>query len=258
MIERLWRRFRLVPMLLIVAGLAFSVRVGDFVHGLDRMGAASAAAPASGVEEVAHAEPPSTRPQAIVQTATSDSTPPESTTPAPSTPPGAATLPDPVPRTAGSGSGEWRDATDTEIESSTVRSDLYQDLARRREQLDRREKEIAVREALLSAAERELDQKLRELKTLSADIEESMQKISEEEEARINSLVKIYETMKPKDAASIFNTLDLDVLMAILTRMSERRASPIIAQMNPDRARTITIMMSEQKQSGDASFPGGY
>ena len=172
MIERLWRRFRLVPMLLLVAGLAFSVRVGDFVYGLEKMGAASAAAPTTGIEDASHAEPPSTRPQAVMQAAASE----EAAQPSPAQP---STLPDPLPRTAGSGGGEWRDATDTEIESSTVRSDLYQDLARRREQLDRREKEIAVREALLSAAERELDQKLRELKTLSADIEESMQKLSE-------------------------------------------------------------------------------
>jgi flagellar motility protein MotE (MotC chaperone) len=105
-----------------------------------------------------------------------------------------------------------------------------------------------VREALLSAAERELDQKLRELTVLQSEIEASMKKRSDEEIARIASLVKIYEGMKPKDAASILNTLDLDVLLVIMTQMSERKSSPIMAEMNPERARTLTIMMSEQRQ----------
>ena len=54
--------------------------------------------------------------------------------------------------------------------------------------------------------------------------------------------------MKPKDAARIFDTLDLDVLVSVMSQMSERKLSPILASMNPERARTITIMLAEQKQ----------
>ena len=53
--------------------------------------------------------------------------------------------------------------------------------------------------------------------------------------------------MKPKDAARIFNTLDLDVLLNVVSRMSERKSAPVIASMDPERARTLTIMLMEQK-----------
>lgn len=252
------QKIRILPLLIVVAMLAFTVRVGDFISGLEHMGAASA-------QEEVKAEPPPINQQAketdhpageikgrLDLSAEGDKVKlkPEfeaeanqqAIVPAEPAMPGAVDGGEP------GGQAEWKDATDTEIDNSEVKSDLYKDLAKRREQLDKREKEIVVREALLSAAERELDQKLRELTNLKGEIESSMKKRSDEEDARISSLVKIYEGMKAKDAASIFNTLDLDVLITIMTKMSERKSSPILAEMNQDRARTITIMMAEQKQ----------
>ena len=240
------QKIRLLPLLIMVAMLAFAVRVGDFISGLEHMGSAIA-------QEEVKAEPPPMNTET-----TTKQPPPDEAKDHPDTvsvegkdPPEAGGEAA-IAEAAGSGGPaqrvEWKDATDTEIDSSEIKSDLYKDLAARREQLDKREKEIAVREALLSAAERELDQKLRELTNLRGEIEASMKKRSDEEDTRITSLVKIYEGMKAKDAASIFNTLDLDVLMVIMTRMSERKSSPILAEMNQDRARTITIMMAEQKQ----------
>jgi flagellar motility protein MotE (MotC chaperone) len=245
-------KFRLVPVMLLVAGLAFMVRVGDFVTGLENMGSAQAQ------QEVAGATPPPMNAAPAGAPAQAEingrlnldaenggvelkqefqATPSE----------GAA--PDPAATIAKTGEAvQWKDSNDTDIDNSAVKDEIYKDLAKRRELLDKKEKEIGVREALLSAAERELDQKLRELTVLQSEIEASMKKRSDEEIARIASLVKIYEGMKPKDAASILNTLDLDVLLVIMTQMSERKSSPIMAEMNPERARTLTIMMSEQRQ----------
>ena len=53
--------------------------------------------------------------------------------------------------------------------------------------------------------------------------------------------------MKAKDAANIFNTLDMDILISVMGRMSERKLAPILAEMNPDRARSVTIFLAEQK-----------
>lgn len=243
-------KFRIIPLLMVVAGLSFTVRVGEFVTGLGQMGSAVAAQDAA-PQEVNEAPPPITA--GTTTAAQSNEIPGRLDLSAPqgeirqrAEP---APLPDPVPPAAKGEAVEWKDPIDNDIASSEVRQELVEDLAKRREQLDKKEKEIAVREALLSAAERELDQKLGELTGLKTEIEAMMVKRSQEEEARIASLVKIYEGMKPKDAASIFNTLDLDVLIVIMTKMSERKSSPILAEMNAERARTVTIMMAEQKQT---------
>ena len=143
---------------------------------------------------------------------------------------------------------EWRDAADQEVGVKSVKMELFDDLTKRRKALDQRAKELMTREALLRAAEQELDRKFQELTGLRREIEELLTQQSEEEKARIASLVKIYEGMKPKDAARIFDTLDLDVLVSVMAQMSERRLAPVLAAMNPERARTITIMLAEEKK----------
>ena len=143
---------------------------------------------------------------------------------------------------------KWRDAKDESIGGNNVRRDVMGDIAKRRKMLDEKESALVTREALLRASSQELEQKYKELLQLRVEIKELLNQQSEEELKRIISLVKIYEGMKPKDAARIFDTLDLDVLVMVLSRMSERKLSPILAAMNPERARTVTIMLAEEKQ----------
>ncbi|MCB1591080.1 MAG: MotE family protein [Alphaproteobacteria bacterium] len=143
---------------------------------------------------------------------------------------------------------EWKDAGDAEIGLSDARKEVVEDMAARRAKLDGMEKDLRAREALLKAAERELDRKYKELTRLKTEIEGLLEKQSEEEQNRVKSLVKVYEGMKPKDAARIFDTLDIDILIEVVSNMSERKLSPILAAMNPERARTVTIMLAQQKQ----------
>ena len=132
-------------------------------------------------------------------------------------------------------------------EVTPIQAELAEDLVKQRKRLEAREAQLFQKEALLQAAEQELDRKYQELVGLRENLERLLVTQSEEEDKRINSLVKIYENMKPKEAATIFNTLDLDILVEVISRMSERKVSPVLAAMNPERARTITIMLAEQK-----------
>jgi flagellar motility protein MotE (MotC chaperone) len=69
----------------------------------------------------------------------------------------------------------------------------------------------------------------------------------EQEERQLNSLVIIYENMKPKDAARIFEELDMVVLLDVIERMKERKTAPILAELNPKRAKTITIELAHRR-----------
>jgi flagellar motility protein MotE (MotC chaperone) len=114
--------------------------------------------------------------------------------------------------------------------------------------LDKREQQIGQREALLKAAGVEVDRKIAELNKLRSELEDLLNKQKTSEDERITSLVKIYENMKPKDAANIFNTLDMNVLLPVIGKISERKASPILAAMDPDKAREVTIKLAEQRK----------
>lgn len=131
--------------------------------------------------------------------------------------------------------------TDEEIE-------LLQDLADRRKELDRRQRELDRRADLLKAAEARIDDKIAELKALRESIEQLVARYDKENEQRVKRLVNIYESMKPDDAARIFEDLDMPVLLRVLGRMSERKSAPILAEMNAERAQAVTLELAEQRE----------
>lgn len=132
------------------------------------------------------------------------------------------------------------------MEYTPVEIEVLNSLSKRRELLDLREKEIAKQEALLKAAEGEVDRKVSELLKIKAELKQLLEDQSNMQKERIQSLVKIYSGMKPKQAARIFDTLEMDILLAVIGKMSERKTSPILANMNPDKARKVTIKLAGQ------------
>lgn len=133
------------------------------------------------------------------------------------------------------------DYTDEEV-------DVLQQLAKRREELELRARQLDEREALIQAAEQRMDQKMAELKALQGMVEDLLKKRSDEEEAELMSLVKMYENMKPKDAAQVFEEMDMDVLLDVVGRMNERKAAPILALVTPTRAKEITFELASRKE----------
>ncbi|MGF1625618.1 MAG: MotE family protein [Alphaproteobacteria bacterium] len=125
---------------------------------------------------------------------------------------------------------------------------LLQSLGERRSELDAREQMLEARERQLAVAEQRIDQKIAELGVLQARIEDLLAAYDEQQDEQLMSLVKIYETMKPKDAAPIFETLEMDILLEIISRMSTIRSAPILAQMDPLRAQQITEELARRMQ----------
>ena len=130
-------------------------------------------------------------------------------------------------------------------------------MAERRENLDAREQELDIQSGLLTAAETRIDKKVKELKTLQAAIAKLIKSYDDQQNAKLQSLVKIYENMKPKDAARIFGELDMDTLLMVAERMKERKLAPIMAKMDPTKATEITVELSRLRQMPAVGDEGG-
>ena len=151
------------------------------------------------------------------------------------------------------------DLEDDGVSFTPPEVDVLQKLAVRREVLDQRERELDTRNGLLQAAEKRIDRKIAELKNLQQAIDQLLNRHNEAEKKRIDQLVKIYATMKPNDAAGIFNALEMDILLTIMENMKEAKTAPILAAMAPEKARAVTMEMSRRHQlpsPGDQA-PGG-
>ncbi|MBN66813.1 MAG: hypothetical protein CMM94_04515 [Rickettsiales bacterium] len=131
---------------------------------------------------------------------------------------------------------------------SQVELDLLQSLGERRKELQERERGLEMREKLLDATEMRIDDKIKEMKTLQEQTQVLLKQYEKHEEAQVNSLVKIYENMKPKDAAAIFNEMDMPILLEVIDQMSERKVAPVLAGMSPQKARDVTEELAELRK----------
>ncbi len=124
-------------------------------------------------------------------------------------------------------------------EQSVLRS-----LSQRRKALDMRERDIQMQARLLEASERRVQARIDELKEIEGRIETLFGVQEEAQEQQLASLVTMYSNMKPKDAARILGQLDMDVLIQVVRRMSERKMAPILAAMDPIAAQELTVELA--------------
>ena len=126
--------------------------------------------------------------------------------------------------------------------------ELLQSLAERRNRIDQQESEVELRENLLQATERRIDEKIEELKRIEQTITSLVQTYDEQQENKLKSLVKIYETMKPKSAAAIFETLEMSILLDVVERMREPKLALILQSLSAERAKEITTELRARRQ----------
>ncbi len=132
---------------------------------------------------------------------------------------------------------------------------LLADLRARRTQLATREQALAAREALLHATEARIDERMSQMAALQTRLEQQDAERRAHEAANWAGLVKLYETMKPREAATIFNDLDQQVLLGLLDRMKEAKAALVLGAMSPDRARDATAALAKARARREAA-PG--
>lgn len=137
-------------------------------------------------------------------------------------------------------------------ETSGLEDGLAQALRSRREALDERERLLAMREAVVAAAEQRLQARLDQLAGLQARLEENERQIRQRDDAHWASLARLYETMRPREAALVFNELDLPLLAQIVNRMREQKAAPVFGAMEPERVRALTAELARMR----AARPG--
>jgi flagellar motility protein MotE (MotC chaperone) len=239
---------RLLPVTIFVAALMLSVRGYDIWKGLTGFESMTLSVNRS---EAQQPPPPGGRkrgqqsPQTPTDVTTTGATP-SSTDAAPGSPPPASPSPPGAadsaasPSAAAGGEGEPPTFTQSEL-------DVLQKLSVRREALDARQRDLDLRENLVKAAEARIDKKIAEMKSLQTNVEAILKQVDNQDDDKMKSLVKIYENMKPKDAAKIFEALDMPVLLGVVTRMKEQKVAPIMEVMDPLKAKTITDSMAVRR-----------
>ena len=130
--------------------------------------------------------------------------------------------------------------------SSPAERAILERLGERRQELEARARELEIRENLLKSAEKRLDGRVNELKGLESQANGNAQKKHDNEAAQLKGLVTMYETMKAKDAAKIFNRLEMPILIAVASQIKPRVMADIMALMQPEMAERLTVEMASR------------
>lgn len=129
---------------------------------------------------------------------------------------------------------------------SAAEVQVLQALSERREQLDARGEQYETQDELMLAAERRLDERLTELRRLETHVNDLLGQLDEAQEQRLASLVDVYQRMRAKDAATVFDGLEDDVLVQVASRMRQANLAEVMGRMEPERARALTQLLADR------------
>jgi flagellar motility protein MotE (MotC chaperone) len=127
---------------------------------------------------------------------------------------------------------------------------ILERLQARRQEIEARSREIDIRESLLKAAEKRIESRVEEMKAVESRISNSSDQKAEADSVRFKSIVTMYEGMKPKDAARVFDRLEMPVLIEIASHIAPRKMSDILGLMQSESAERLTVELA-RRAGGD-------
>ncbi|MBR0811815.1 flagellar protein FlbB [Bradyrhizobium diazoefficiens] len=127
---------------------------------------------------------------------------------------------------------------------------ILERLQARRQEIEARQREIDIRESLLKSAEKRIENKVEEMKAVETRISATQAEQKAAEAQRMKGLVTMYEGMKPKDAARVFDRLEMGVLIEIASAIAPRKMSDIMGVMSPEAAEKLTVEMARRANGG--------
>ncbi len=135
--------------------------------------------------------------------------------------------------------------------SSVEERRIHASIQEEREILLDRKKELSLKENELKTLEEavdkkiaELDAKLEKLKKSKQELAELLRQKDEAEQAKIQSLSKIYEKMDPVKAALAISGLEHDLAARLLANMKVKAAAKILNNLNKPKATEISTIFS--------------
>ncbi|WP_029058849.1 MotE family protein [Stappia stellulata] len=130
-----------------------------------------------------------------------------------------------------------------ELGGSIAERKVLESLSGRRRELDKREKQFELRQQLLQATEDRVQKKVDEMKALEASISSLREEQEKKKNGDLRKLIQMYESMKAKDAARIFDRLDIDILLKVAKQMKPRKMADIMGRMSPEASERLTVAL---------------
>lgn len=128
---------------------------------------------------------------------------------------------------------------EAKVEPKPDETDYLFKLSERKKQLDVREEELNRYAAEIAKQKEEIEAKLKKLEETRTKISTALEDKIKTDDAKVDTLVQMYSNMKAQQAAKVFETLDEDLVIEILSRMKKKNAADILNLVKPEKAQVL-------------------
>ena len=126
---------------------------------------------------------------------------------------------------------------------------FFNKLNDRKKELDLREAELAKLEEELGKQKTDLDEKLKQLEAMRAEISKTLKTRVAVDQEKVDKLVQTYSTMKAQNAAKIIETLNEDLAVEVMDKMKKKNAAEIMNMMDAKKARRLSELLTGYQRS---------
>ncbi len=126
---------------------------------------------------------------------------------------------------------------------------VFADMSVERDRIQREKEELVLLRQNVAVQDKVLQDSRRQLEAVISKLEAKQTAYVEEREKSATRLAKMYEAMKPEQAAPIMGSLELEIVLEIMSRMKERPAAKILSKMDPGFAAQISTHLSARGSS---------
>ncbi|MFT8718571.1 MotE family protein [Acetobacter sp.] len=151
---------------------------------------------------------------------------------------------------------EEKPDADVDQHVDAARQALLQDLAGRTKQLDEESRKLEELKRAIEASQSVLDERMKKYSEAQSNVAQEEKRKKQLSDEDVDRLVKIYEAMAPREAASIFNVLDFKVMVPVMIKMNPRKTSAILAGMLPERAMMATQLLAGMPRKSTVTRAG--
>ena len=127
---------------------------------------------------------------------------------------------------------------------------VFRDMATERDRIQQEKEELLALGQAVAVQEQVLNLSREQLLAVIKKLDSRQQEYIEERDKSATKLAKMYEAMKPAQAAPIMQALDIEIILDIMGRMKERQAAKILSKMDPGLAARVSTRMSLQGGRG--------
>lgn len=126
-------------------------------------------------------------------------------------------------------------------------------LDQRERAVARREAAVEAREADLRILEQTLTGRMGDLTRIRGELKGELEKLDTTRQTRVSDMVKVFNAMRPNEAAPILSAVEKDLAVEVLSRMGKAKAAKVLGAMDPQVAAGLSASIARAPKIEAAS-----